>query len=127
MKLVQKLFLALGLFAACSTLAEAHAFLDYADPQVGGTVKASPSVVKIWFTRKIQGPASKIEVFDAKGSEVDGKDAKIDPADKYLMTVSVPKLPVGAYKVVWNAVCLDTHHTTGTYTFVVTGLRACSH
>jgi len=119
MKLRQKLFLAVGLFIACATLAEAHAFLDYADPEVGGTVKGSPSVVKIWFTRKIAGASSKIEVFDAKGAEVDRKDAQVDTSDKHLMSVSVPKLPAGNYKVVWNAVCLDSHHTTGTFTFEV--------
>jgi methionine-rich copper-binding protein CopC len=37
------------------------------------------------------------------------------------MSVSVPKLPTGTYKVVWNAVCMDSHHTTGTFTFDVAG------
>ena len=120
MKFIQKLFLTFGLFIACATFAEAHAFLDHAEPKVGGTVKESPSVVKIWFTMEIQGALSKIEVFDAEGHEVNGKDAKVDPADKTLMVVSVPKLPAGAYKVVWHAVCQCCgHHTTGTFTFEV--------
>lgn len=120
MKLTQRLFLTLGLLTAFASLAGAHAFLDYSDPKVGSTVKGSPAVVKIWFTRKLKGASNKIEVFDAKGSEVDRKDVKVDPADKNLMTVSVRTLPTGTYKVVWNAVCTDTHHTTGTFTFEVT-------
>jgi methionine-rich copper-binding protein CopC len=36
------------------------------------------------------------------------------------MIVSVPKLPAGAYKVVWHAVCPWGHHTTGVFTFDVT-------
>jgi methionine-rich copper-binding protein CopC len=120
MKFMQKLFLAFGFFTACATLAHAHAFLDHADPKVGSTVNGSPSVVKVWFTMEIQGVLSKIEVFDVKGHEVDEKDARVDPADKSLMVVSVPKLPAGAYKVVWNAVCLCCgHHTTGAFTFEV--------
>jgi methionine-rich copper-binding protein CopC len=121
MKFMQKLFLAFGLFIACATLAEAHAFLDHADPKVGSTVKGSPSVVKIWFTEELEGAFSKIQVFDAQGKEVDTKNVEVDPANKSLMSVSLPKLPPSAYKVVWNAVAVDTHHTTGTFTFKVTG------
>jgi len=120
MKLVRKLILALGLFTGCATLAEAHAFLDHAEPKVGSTIKVSPSVVNIWFTEELEGAFSKIQVFDAKGTEVDQKNVKVDLTDKSLMSVSVPKLPAGTYKVVWNAVAVDTHHTTGTFTFVVT-------
>jgi copper resistance protein C len=120
MKLMQKLVLAFGLFAVCGTLAKAHAFLDHADPKVGSTVKGSPSVVKIWFTEELEGAFSKIQVFDTKGAEVDRKNSKVDPADKSVMSVSISQLPAGTYKVVWNAVAVDTHHTTGTFTFAVT-------
>jgi copper resistance protein C len=121
MKLMQKLFLVLGFLTACTTFAKAHAFLDHADPKVGSTVKESPPMVKIWFTMEVQGALSKIEVFDVKGHEVDKKDAKVDSADASLMIVSVPKLAAGIYKVVWHAVCPFGHHTTGTFTFEVTG------
>ena len=121
MKLMQKIFLILGLFTACATLAEAHAFLDHAEPKVGSTVKGSPSVVKIWFTMEIQGALSEIKVFDGKGHEVDENDAKVDPTDDSLMVVSVPKLPAGIYKVEWHAVCPFGHPTAGTFTFKITG------
>ena len=119
MKLMQKLFLTLGLLTAGATLAEAHAFLDHAEPRVGSTVTGSPSVVKIWFTEELEEAFSKIQVFDATGKEIDKKDVKVDSADKSLMSVSVPNLPTGTYKVKWSAVAVDTHHTTGTYTFTV--------
>ena len=101
------------------SLAQAHAFLDHAEPKVGSTLTASPSVVKIWFTEELEAAFSKIHVFDAKGAEVDKKDVAVDAADKSLMTVSVPTLPPGTYKVAWSAVAVDTHHTTGTFTFTV--------
>ena len=103
------------------SLVQAHAFLDHADPKVGSTVTGSPSVVKIWFTEELEAAFSKIQVFNAAGNEVDTKDVKVDSADKSLMSVSVPKLPAGTYKVKWSAVAVDTHHTTGTFTFNVTG------
>ena len=99
--------------------AMAHAFLDHAEPKVGSTLAASPSVVKIWFTEELEAAFSKIRVYDAKGTEVDKKDVAVDAADKSLMTVSVPTLPPGTYKVAWSAVAVDTHHTTGTFTFTV--------
>jgi len=34
-----------------------------------------------------------------------------------LLTVSLPKLKPGKYKVVWRVVSVDTHVTTGNFTF----------
>jgi methionine-rich copper-binding protein CopC len=107
------------LLVLTATLAHAHAFLDHAQPRVGSTVTESPGQVKIWFTEELEGAFSKIQVFDAGGKEVDKKDVKVDSGNKTIMTVSLPKLTPGTYKVKWSAVAVDTHHTTGTYTFDV--------
>lgn len=108
--------LILILSLASISLAQAHAFLDHADPKVGSTVSSSPPQVKVWMTEELEGAFSKLQVFDAKGAEIDKKDVKVNDAT---MTVSVPTLAAGTYKVVWNAVAVDTHHTTGTFTFTV--------
>lgn len=100
---------------ASISLAQAHAFLDHAEPKVGSTV-AAPSLVKVFMTEELEAAFSKLQVFDAKGTEVDRKDVQISDAT---MTVSVPSLPPGKYKVAWSAVAVDTHHTTGTFTFTV--------
>jgi hypothetical protein len=113
-------FLIIMFSLAGLSLAQAHAFLDHADPKVGSTVTGSPSVVKAWFTEELEPAFSKIQVFDATGKEIDKKDVKVDSADKSLMSVSLPSLPAGTYKVKWSAVAVDTHHTTGTFTFTVT-------
>jgi methionine-rich copper-binding protein CopC len=115
-----RILLTLIFTLASFSLAQAHAFLDHAEPKVGSTLTASPSVVKIWFTMEVQGALTKIEVFDATGREVDKKDSKVDAADNALMIVSVPKLEAGTYKVVWHAVCPWGHHTTGSFAFKVT-------
>ncbi len=100
---------------ASISLAQAHAFLDHADPKVGSTGPA-PTQVKVWMTEDLEGAFSKIRVFDSKGSEIDKKDVAVSGAT---MTVSLPKLSPGTYKVAWSAVSVDTHHTTGTFTFTV--------
>ena len=95
----------------------AHAFLDRAQPAVGSQIHSSPAQVKIWFTEKLEPALSKIHVFDASGQEVDKRDVKIDKSNAALLTVSLPELKPGKYKVVWRAVSVDTHVTTGNFTF----------
>jgi copper resistance protein C len=118
MKIIHPLYLPLLLWLTL-VVAQAHAFLDHADPRVGSTVPAAPPVVTIWFTEELEGAFSKIQVFDAKGHEVDKKDSHVDAAHPAVMTVSLPALPPGDYKVIWHAVAVDTHHTSGTFPFTV--------
>lgn len=102
-----------------TTFAHAHAFLDTSEPAVGCTCAASPQQVKIWFTEKLHHDGSTIAVFDTAGNEVDRHDAKVSDKNELQMAVSLPKLPPGKYKVEWHAIAIDTHHTQGTFTFVV--------
>ena len=100
---------------ATISLAQAHAFLDHSDPRVGSTGPA-PAKVKLFMTEELEAAFSKVQVFDAKGAEVDKKDVAVSGAT---MTVSVLKLAPGTYKVVWKAVATDTHKTSGTFPFTV--------
>jgi copper resistance protein C len=95
----------------------AHAFVDHAEPAVGSQIHSAPAQVRIWFTEKLEPALSKIQVFDASGQEVDKRDVKIDRSNAALLTVSLPELKPGKYKVVWRAVSVDTHVTTGNFTF----------
>jgi hypothetical protein len=97
----------------------AHAFLDHADPKVGGTITRSPAEIKIWFTQELEPAFSKLEVQDAQGREVDKKDAHLDAKDKSLFLVSLPQLPAGTYTVIWHAVSVDTHRTQGRFKFTI--------
>jgi methionine-rich copper-binding protein CopC len=99
---------------------EAHAFLKEAEPSVGSTVQASPNEVQIRFTENIEPAFSSIQVFDASWKEVDKRDVHLDPWDRALLHVSLPRLGPGTYKVVWHVVSVDTHVTNGNFTFRVT-------
>ena len=107
------------LFMACAGVAQAHAFLDHAEPRVGETLPGSPAAVSIWFTEDVNPAGTKIAVFDAKGTEVDAKNSTLDAANHGHMSVSLPKLAPGVYKVVWDATCPRGHHTSGHFTFAV--------
>jgi len=119
MKPIRSLILTLSLLAAGASLAQAHAFLDHADPKVGSQVHGSPASVKIWYTEELEPTFTTVQVFDAAGAQVDRKDAKVDGSDAKLLTLSLPALKPGKYKVVWKAVATDTHITHGTFEFEI--------
>ena len=99
--------------------ADAHAFLDHADPKVGSRIRASPGEVKVWFTQKLVVVFCTLQVFDETGKEVDRHDKRLDGSDPALLIVSLPPLKPGKYKVVWRATSVDTHVTNGDFTFEV--------
>ena len=98
---------------------EAHAFLKDAIPSVGSTVQTSPNEVRIRFTENIEPALSSIQILDASGKEVDKRDVHLDRSDHALLHVSLPRLGAGTYKVVWHVVSVDTHVTSGSFTFTV--------
>jgi copper resistance protein C len=96
-----------------------HAFLDHADPKVGSENSVAPTEIKVWFTEEIEPAFSTLKVLDANGNEIDKKDSHLDPNDKKLLIVSVPRISAGQYKVEWSVVASDTHHTHGDFKFTV--------
>jgi methionine-rich copper-binding protein CopC len=102
------------------SVAVAHAFLDRAAPAVGSTVHGSPSSVKLWFTEPLEAAFTTIKVLDQTGKQVDNGDKAVDASDRTVLSISLPQLPPGTYRVVWRALSIDTHVTEGAFTFDVT-------
>jgi methionine-rich copper-binding protein CopC len=100
--------------------AGAHAFLDRAEPRAGSTLKVSPARVRLWFTGALEPAYSRVHVVNAGGERVDAGDSQVDPANRALLTVSLPALAPGAYKVVWRILSVDTHVSEGDFGFRVT-------
>jgi methionine-rich copper-binding protein CopC len=117
-KTAVRLFFLLS-FIALPGVTHGHAFPDHSDPKVGATISSSPSSVRIWFDGDIEPVFSAISVRDSNGNRVDKGNARVDPPDSTLLEVSVPPLPPGKYRVIWNVVARDGHRTMGDYTFVV--------
>jgi methionine-rich copper-binding protein CopC len=117
---MKTLIIALMACATSFTAASAHAFLDHADPKVGSSVNGSPAEVKIWFTEKLIVPFSTVKVTDAGGAQVDKGDRRVDPSDGQLLIVGLKPLKPGKYQVAWRVTAVDTHVTSGTFTFDVT-------
>ncbi len=97
----------------------AHALLTRAEPPVGGTVQASPTVVVITFSSSVEPDFSTIVVQDANGVRVDRNDTHLAAGDDTRLAVDVRALPAGSYTVTWHATSTDTHKTQGKFSFTV--------
>ena len=119
MKSLSHLYLIAALLFVSPAVCFAHAFLDHSEPRVGSHVDQSPAQVRIWFTMGVEPDFSTISVFDSSGHAIDKNDTHGDPSDSELLSVSVPKLPPGEYRVQWKVVAEDTHKTQGGFKFIV--------
>ena len=99
--------------------AGAHAFLDRAEPRAGSTLKTSPPRVRLWFTGALEPAYSRVHVVNATGERVDAGDSQVDAVNRAVLTVTVPALAAGTYKVVWRILSVDTHVSEGDFSFRV--------
>jgi copper resistance protein C len=107
------------LCAALCCEARAHAFLDHARPPVCATVRASPAEVRLSFSEDLEPAFSTVKVLDKSGRQVDKQDKHADRRDPAVLTVSLPALAPGTYRVVWRVLSIDAHVTAGDFTFDV--------
>ena len=110
------LLAALALLVCPAPPAGGHAFLDHAEPRVGSTVEAPPTVTLV-FTEPIEAAFSRLDLADAKGGKVEVGPARHPSPDR--LEVALPSLPPGEYTVHWAVVSIDTHPTEGRFTFSV--------
>jgi copper resistance protein C len=106
----------LSLFMGGTIEANAHAFLDHADPRVGSAVAVAPRQLTLWFTQKLEPAFSKVTVTDSSGQRVDAGKANISGT---VMQIPLRELKAGTYRASWHALSIDTHTTEGSFTFRV--------
>jgi len=96
--------------------ANAHAFLDHAEPRVGNTVATAPREVTLWFTQKLEPAFSTITVTNSAGQRVDTGKTRVSGTQ---MSISLRSGGAGTYRVTWRVLSVDTHRTDGSFTFRV--------
>ncbi len=112
-----RLSLVAAMLAFAPAAAFAHAHLSNAVPAENTTV-AAPGQVSLGFTEALERSFSTIEVQDGAGKRVD--DGVYRPeTNPARLTIGLPKLPGGVYKVIWHATSVDTHRTEGAFTFTI--------
>ena len=106
------------LTAFCIVAAQAHAFLDHANPLVGSTVASAPREVSLTFTQNLEAAFSSVQVTGPNGARVDAGKPQISGNT---MHVGLKAAGPGTYHVRWHALSVDTHKTEGSFTFSVGG------
>lgn len=99
--------------------AQAHAFLERANPAVGSTVPAPPQQIRLSFTQGIEPAFSRVELSTAQGQPIQTGPATVDPSNNMQLVLAVPRLGPGRYRVTWHVVSVDTHPTQGTFEFEI--------
>ena len=104
------------LFVLATGAAQAHAFLDHAEPRVGNKVASPPRQVTLWFTQKLEPSFSSIAVTNAAGERVDAGKARVSGNQ---MSIPLRAGGAGTYHVNWHVLSVDAHTTEGNFTFQV--------
>ncbi len=104
------------LLALASPLA-AHSLLLESSPAAGSTVVA-PRQLTVRFNNRIEKPLSRLRLVNERGEAqplaAPGSDG---PADH--LTVGLPALAAGAYRVEWQVLSTDGHIVSGRFSFRV--------
>ena len=112
------------MLAICTALAlagaaQAHAFLDRADPRVGAVIRQAPRSLRLWFTQRLVAPFCQVTVTGPAGFGGAGP-SHAAPGDPQSLVVDLRgPTPPGRYTVRWRVVSVDTHMTQGDFAFTV--------
>jgi copper resistance protein C len=110
----------LSLLIAAALPVSAHSFPESESPTAGQTLSEPPSEVSIKYDAQIEKLFAQLEVIDSNGKTL-AEGPPVVSDDAYTLAVKVPRLGPGNYLVKWRVVCIDTHHTEGSYSFTVAG------
>jgi methionine-rich copper-binding protein CopC len=111
-----------GLLASLALLpgeAGAHAFVSRSEPRAGANLGESPSQIRIWFDGPVEPLFLEIRVENGAKQRVDRNDARLNPDDRSLVEVGLPRLPPGRYRVFWSVIARDGHRREGSFSFLV--------
>ena len=114
----------LVVIAGAATPSGAHSKLVQSVPADRSVVGESPSRVRLWFNERIEPAYAELSVREEGGKQVDAGDVAVDPASGVAMSVGIPGLPPGTYRVRYRVVSVDGHVVEGSLTFTVKSPRA---
>lgn len=103
-------------------VASAHSFPESETPPAGATLNKPPPRIIIKYDAPIEKLFASLEVVNDGGQNEAVGPAEVS-ADGSELSVPISKLGPGDYTVKWRVVCIDTHHTEGSYSFSVAGAQ----
>ena len=111
---------AAGAFLALAGPAAAHAMLVRAIPAVGADVRDAPTELRLRFSERVERALCSITLADAAGHALGLGALALAPDGFTLIAPIRSGLGPGFYRVHWRAVSVDTHVTSGDFSFRVT-------
>jgi copper transport protein len=119
-RLTAGLGLALGLTVAASTTALAHATLISSNPGNGAVLASAPGQVQLQFDVPVNSRLSGVELLDRTGRRLLGPTIEPLPGVSSQLTIDLPPLRSGAYRLDFRARDdTDLHETAGAIVFGV--------
>ena len=103
--------------AFATSLAQAHAKLQSAEPKADSVLDAAPKTIHLQFSTNLEPAFSKIVLTDAKDAEVALPKTEVGKDNS--MSSAVPALQPGVYHVKWSTMTRDGHKVKGEYQFTV--------
>jgi methionine-rich copper-binding protein CopC/putative copper export protein len=103
----------------------AHATPVTYGPEAGSVLQQMPDEISIRFSERLEPGSSRITVFAPDGTTLAADNAKVDPADRYKLTTSLPTGGSGTYAVSWSVISADDgHFTKGAFSFSISKASA---
>jgi methionine-rich copper-binding protein CopC len=96
-----------------------HAVLVRAAPPARAILRRPPERVRLWFSEPIEPAFSSASVWSASGTQVDRRDARVDPGDPRQLSVTLPAIDPGTYTVRCRVVSVDGHVFEASFSFTV--------
>jgi copper transport protein len=108
-----------GVMAALSTPAAAHAVLVASEPSAGARVDRAPQTITLTFDEPVETALGSLRVLDAAGA-LRSAGAVLHPSsDPRRIATRVLNIGRGRYVVAWQVVSADSHLVNGAYSFGV--------
>jgi copper transport protein len=118
--MLHRLPILLLLFFSLTLPVSAHANLVRSEPATNARLTTPPDEIRLYFTEPIETQFSRIEIWDAQGTVLDGLNSQIDPDDEKQLVLIPGDMPDGVYTVTWRVVSqTDGHLTQGAFPLIV--------
>jgi copper resistance protein C len=96
-----------------------HAYLVKSSPARRAALSNPPTRVVLWFNERLEAQFSQLSVWNAEGQQVDGGDVQVGPDDAKRLSVGIPTLPAGSYRVKYRVLSVDGHIVEAEFPFTV--------
>jgi methionine-rich copper-binding protein CopC len=114
-----KKIVTLATFTMTTALAFAHARLQACAPADGAAVTAAPTQLRLKYNEPVEVAMSTVKITGPGDTAVVTGKIAADPSDDAALVQALPKLAPGEYRVQWNTMGHDGHHTKGEIHFTV--------